>query len=325
MTSGRMGFVGVDTAGSSIQRIFPLWAEYLGLPSTELRGFDIPLGADDDAYRKVVAAIRDDPDQAGALVTTHKMRVFQAAGDMFDCIGDFAAACGEISSIGKTEDGESAPGEANTLLRGEAKDPITAGLALCEIVDDDYFGRTGAELICLGVGGAGLALSWYLAGRIDRPRRIVLAGIRPEEIAGARAVHERGRLDTTGIEYRLLGTRRDGDSVGDPSREAAELVAAAPAGSVIVNATGLGKDRPGSPLPDDVVFPECAVIWEFNYRGSLEFYNHALTQQHDRSLIVVDGWRYFIHGWTQVISDVFSVDMPPDLVEELAALAGSAR
>src|SRR5690606_41994251 len=45
-------------------------------------------------------------------------------------------------------------------------------------------------------------------------------------------------------------------------------LAEAPAGSLVVNASGLGKDRPGSPLPDDAVLPEGAFAWEFNYRGS---------------------------------------------------------
>src|ERR1035437_3465520 len=68
-------------------------------------------------------------------------------------------------------------------------------------------------------------------------------------------------------------------------------------------ATGLGQDRPGSPLSDQVVFPERGLIWDFNYRGSLEFLHQAQRQQHDRDLVVEDGWRYFIHGWTQVVAD----------------------
>ena len=40
-----MGFVGVSTAESSIMRIFPRWAEILGLPTRTLTGFDLPLGA----------------------------------------------------------------------------------------------------------------------------------------------------------------------------------------------------------------------------------------------------------------------------------------
>src|SRR5690606_11218648 len=99
----------------------------------------------------------------------------------------------------------------------------------------------------------------------------------------------------------------------DSVEDAAALVAAAPRGSLIVNATGLGKDRPGSPLPDDVVFPEDAYVWEFNYRGTLEFLHQARAQEQSRSLHVVDGWRYFIHGWSQVVADVFELELTADI------------
>ena len=50
-----------------------------------------------------------------------------------------------------------------------------------------------------------------------------------------------------------------------------------------------------------------------------------LAQQSARGLRVHDGWRYFVHGWSQVIADVFDVPMPPQLVDELAALAEVVR
>ena len=37
--------------------------------------------------------------------------------------------------------------------------------------------------------------------------------------------------------------------------------------SLIVNATGMGKDRPGSPLMDGSMFPPNSLVWELNYRG----------------------------------------------------------
>ena len=112
-----MGFVGVDTAHSSIMKVFPLWADHLGLPTRELRGHDVPLDAPDDTYRDLVRAIRDDEHHLGALVTTHKVRVFEAAHDLFDELDALSEQCGEISSISK-RDGR---------LLGGAKDPLTAG------------------------------------------------------------------------------------------------------------------------------------------------------------------------------------------------------
>jgi len=307
MTGARMGFVGVDTAGSSIMRVFPLWADELGLDSRELMGFDLPTDATDAAYREVVSRIRDDAGQAGALVTTHKMRVFEATGDLFDEFDSFADACREVSSISKE----------NGRLLGHAKDPITVGLALESIIADDYFSTTGASVVCLGSGGSGTALSWYLAHRADRPSKVVITARRQESLDHTREIHERGGIDTTMFDYRLLGD--------DPAAEADAIVAAAGEGALIVNATGMGKDRPGSPLTDGVDFPHRSVVWEFNYRGSLEFLHQAAAAEFARQLTVVDGWEYFIHGWTQVIAEVFHIPMDAERVRRLAAIASAVR
>ena len=82
MTAAKMGFVGVTTGRSSINAVFPRWAEALGLPSRTLVGHDIPLGAPPQAYRDVVGAIAADPSHLGALVTTHKINVYAAAADL---------------------------------------------------------------------------------------------------------------------------------------------------------------------------------------------------------------------------------------------------
>ena len=79
--------------------------------------------------------------------------------------------------------------------------------------------------------------------------------------------------------------------------------------SLVINATGLGKDAPGSPITDDGVFPENGLVWEINYRGDLIFMEQALKQKESRKLHVEDGWIYFIHGWTLVIGEVFNVDI----------------
>lgn len=304
-TGGYMGFVGVSTGSSSIMQVFPRWAEVLGLPTTELVGHDLPMDATSAQYRAMVEQIRDDPHHRGALVTTHKMNVFAAASDLFDELDPFAVSCSEISSISKR-------GER---LIGRAKDPLTVDLALNDFLPIDHFSRTGAEVVILGAGGSGTALSWALAERGDAPAKITVTARDDEKLDHLREVHRQH-----GTREGLISYVRT-----DTVEEAAALVAAAPTGSLIVNATGLGKDRPGSPLPDDVVFPEDAWVWEFNYRGSLEFLHQARAQEAARNLHVVDGWRYFIHGWSQVVADVFELDLTPETVERLAEAAESAR
>lgn len=299
-----MEFVGVSTERSSIMRVFPVWARILGLSGARLVGHDLPMDADPARYRDLVTGIRDDPARLGALVTTHKIGVFQAAADLFDELDPFAERCGEISSISK---------RAGRLV-GHAKDPITAGLALDEFLAPDHFARTGGTVLCLGAGGAGTAITWCLARRTDVPSEIVCTDVSADRLAALRHVLEHG-----GAGERVRVTTRQVS--GPLDRLPTEL----PAGGLLINATGLGKDRPGSPLRPDTDFPRGAVVWELNYRGELDFLHAALAQRDRAGLTVVDGWRYFVHGWSQCIAEVFGVDLRPDLVDELSRAAAQAR
>lgn len=298
-----MAFVGVSTGQSSIRRVYPAWARILGLPTERLVGHDVPLGAGDEEYRALVKRLRDDESCAGALVTTHKVGVYRAAADLFDELDTFASLCGEISSVSK-RDGR---------LVGHAKDPLTVGLSLEEIVAPDHFAGTGGHVVCLGTGGAGVALAWYLAQRADRPEQIVCTARRSARLDDLCEVMHRGGLDTGGLCPELMDGPAD------------RLLTALPPHSLVVNATGLGKDRPGSPLSDEAVFPARGIAWDFNYRGGLEFLGQARAQQAGRALTVVDGWRYFVHGWSQVIAEVFGLSLTPAQVEELAVAAEEVR
>lgn len=303
--TGYMGFVGVTTGSSSIMRIFPAWAEELSLPTRRIVGHDVPLNSDRQVYRDLVTSIRADPDHFGALVTTHKMSVFESACDLFTELDPLAGLFGEISSIAK-RDG---------CLVGSAKDPITVRLAYEEFIDETYFRRTGGQVLCFGSGGSGSAMVQQLAQRVDRPERIVVTGRRRSKLDELRDLVDRSDLTQKGIEYVLAPLPAQAD----------ELVASLPPGSLIVNSTGMGKDIPGSPVSDSVRYPMASTVWDFNYRGDLDFLAQARTQASARDLRVVDGWRYFIHGWSQVVADVFDIAMPPDRVDRLAEIANGLR
>jgi shikimate dehydrogenase len=288
-----MEFVGVTTGSSSIMTLFPRWAQELGIDA-ELVGRDLPLDATPDAYRAAVDELRADDDRRGALVTTHKVALLDAARDRFDELDGYAEQLGEVSSISKR----------GGKVIGHAKDPITAGLALEPLLGTDHFARTGGHALVLGAGGAGAAIVLCLLSRADAPARIVVTDVsdaRLTEVAGL------GDVETAGAD------------------RAGELLAGLPDGSLVVNATGLGKDRPGSPLPADAVFPREAVVWELNYRGELDFLRAAEAQAAERSLTVEDGWLYFLHGWSAVIAEVFEVDLTPERFERLRAVADSTR
>lgn len=300
-----MGFVGVSTAGSSINKVFPRWGELLGLPSRRLVGHDLPLEATRDQYRALVQTIKGDPTHAGALVTTHKISLYEAAADLFDEVDDLARTFGEVSSIFK-RDGR---------LHGAAKDPVTVALALKEFLPEGHFAATGGEVLCLGAGGAGCALTFHLATRHDRPAVITCTDVSQERLDHLREIHMRGNLDPAAFRYVRVASSPDGGA----------LTAGLPPASLVVNATGMGKDRPGSPLSDDVVFPDRGLAWDFNYRGRLDFLAQARRQEQHRDLVVVDGWRYFVHGWTSVVADVFGLHLDEATVERLAVAAESER
>jgi shikimate 5-dehydrogenase len=302
-----MYFVGVSTAKSSIQRVFVEWARILKRPEVRLQGIDLPLHADPDSYRRVVEFIKNDPLSLGALVTTHKVNLYRACSDLFDDIDPYALLLHEVSSLSKTPSG----------FRAAAKDPITSGLSLSAFVPDSHWEGGPSEIVCLGAGGSALALACHVAHRYGSdkgPARLVVSN---------RSSH---RLQEFQEVYSTLGDAPPIELAHAPHPECNdELVTQAPSGSLVVYATGLGKDAPGSPITDAAVFPEGGYAWDFNYRGDLVFLQQARAQV--QPLTVEDGWTYFLHGWTQVISEVLHLDIPErgPLFDELAVAAAAVR
>jgi shikimate 5-dehydrogenase len=304
-TGPTLYFIGVTTGKSSILQVFPRWSEALGL-GARIVGVDLPLHAPPEDYRRVVSFIKDDPLSRGALVTTHKIDCFRATRDLFEEVEPLSELMGELSCIAK-HDGR---------LVASAKDPLTSGLAIAALVPPGHFARSGAEVLVLGAGGASIAITWNLmqaARGTDRPARIIVSDIAEGRLDEMRHIHGRFGSDVP-VTYALARRRSDNDA----------LLAALPPGSLVINATGLGKDGPGSPLTDAAVFPEGGFVWELNYRGDLVFLRQAEAQAEARRLTVEDGWVYFLHGWTRVIADVFGVDIPTSGpgFERLSELAG---
>src|SRR5215469_11272033 len=96
-------FIGVTTGQSTMTRIFPYWASIMDLDNAQLIGVDLPLQAPLELYREAVAQIKYDPLSMGALITTHKINLFNAAEDMFEECDAFALLCREADCISKRE------------------------------------------------------------------------------------------------------------------------------------------------------------------------------------------------------------------------------
>ena len=288
-TEPTMYFIGVTTGQSSIMRIVPIWAKALGIQGC-FKGIDIAIHAPAEDYRAAVEFIRSDPLSLGALVTTHKIDLLNACRDLFDELDPYAQQFGEISSISK-RDGK---------LWGHAKDPISVGLALDSFLPAEHWRKYPEAQACvLGAGGSALAVCAYLAH--EKHGDAVPARIQMDNRSVGRlaeAVHLLGNSRVQ-MSFNLCPIPEWND----------RIVEALPEGSLVINATGMGKDRPGSPLTDKCRFPMNGVIWEFNYRGSLEFMHQAEAQREERGLQIENGWTYFIHGWTQVIAEVFHIDI----------------
>ena len=291
-TQPTLYFIGVTTRQSSIMRVFPAWARHLGLEDAVIEGIDFPLHAEPAAYRAAVEFIKADPLSMGALVTTHKIDLFRACQDLFDVVDPHAALMGETSCLSK-QDGR---------LVCHAKDPISSGLALDGFVPVGHFAETRAEVFSIGAGGSTIALTWHLMrqerGR-ERPSRIIVSDRSGPRLDEIRHIHAEVASGLP-VDYVSAATPADNDAV----------VAGLRPGSLVINATGLGKDAPGSPLSDEARFPPRAIAWDLNYRGDLIFLEQARAQQAAKALQVEDGWTYFMHGWTQVIAEVFHVAIP---------------
>jgi shikimate 5-dehydrogenase len=303
-------FVGVSTTGSRIFSLFPRWMEMLGVDA-RIEGIDLRLEAGDATYRNVVQRIKDDPQVAGAVITAHKLGVYAAAHDLFDTNDPFVSLCREVSSISKGGDSVGA----------HATDARAANATMRAMLGPEYWARHQAGVLCLGAGGAATAIALCLladlgslAGAVrpapTPPRRILFVDIDSRRLKALRRVVETVNAGA-GVEYFCHAAAEDNDA----------LLSGLPAASLIINATGLGKDRPGSPLTDAAVFPQGAVVWDLNYRGALPFLAQAQAQQERRQLQVHDGWLYFLHGWTHALSPVLHVDLTGPVFEDLAAMA----
>lgn len=303
----RMYFLGVSTRQSSIMKVFPLWMDQLQRPEVSLEGVDLKLHDDPENYRRAVTQIKNDPHCLGALVTAHKINLLNAARDLFDYLDPLAQLSGEVSCISK-RDGR---------LQGHAKDPITGGMSLDAFIEPHYFAATGGHVLSLGAGGSATALILHFS-RVtkagDRPRRVLIVNRSPARLEELRRMVASLELDIE-FEYYCQQDPRQND----------ELMNALPAGSLVINATGMGKDLPGSPITDAGNFPVDGAAWELNYRGELQFLHQALAQREKQNLIVEDGWVYFLHGWTQVIAQVLDISIDEPCFNRLAAIAEVIR
>ena len=95
-------------------------ADALGLKDAVIKGIDFAPHSSAEEYREAVTFIKNDPLSLGALVTTHKIDLFNTCKDLFEYVDPYAERLGEVSSISKK----------GGKLCAHAKDPISSGWRL---------------------------------------------------------------------------------------------------------------------------------------------------------------------------------------------------
>ena len=300
-------FFGVSTGASSSMRMFGTWTAALGVDNATIRGIDLPLGTDLSAHRAAVVRLKEDPDARGALVTSHKLAVVRAASDLIDHLTPEAQLCGEVSALYK-RDGQ---------LWGHACDPANCGTAMRHFLGTRWWQNyPEAQVLLLGGGGAAVAMLVHLLTQArSRPQSVTIVEKRPDNLAHCQKVARNLEAHGMGLKFVLNSDPKTSDT----------LVQALPPGSLVINATGMGKDLPGSPVTDSVRYPFKGAVWELNYRGERPFLHQARAQADARHLTVVDGWHYFLYGWSSVMGLVFDVPITPERFKAFSDVSEASR
>ncbi|GAI49627.1 unnamed protein product, partial [marine sediment metagenome] len=205
----------------------------------------------------------------------------------------------------------------NSKLIGHAKDLISAGLTMDSILGPNYFQNNDTHILIFGAGGSSIATVLHLINKKnigDKPKKIIVVNR-----SSPRLEHLKKVVNKVGTDIDMEYMQNE-----DPKKNDI-IMSRLPEKSLVINATGLGKDRPGSPVTNGGLFPRNGVAWDFNYRGELNFLHQAKRQSKPREVRVEDGWVYFIHGWTQVIFEALHMEMTEELFNRLANVANAIR
>lgn len=293
-----MLFIGVTTGKSFVNGVFPEWASAIN-SNCRLLGIDLELNSEPHVYRSILNQIKKNPNLRGALVTTHKTRIFEFAYDLFEKIDPDSDALKETGVVYKRN---------NVTLSG-ATDPEAQQEVLKRIIPENHWENSKGHCLILGAGGAGVALGHLMLNMKNGPEKIIITDTSEDRV---RLVNEIFPYSTN---HRIKVVK-----IAD-KLETDLLISHLPNCSLIANATGLGKDRPGSPISSNTLFPRNSIVWEFNYRGDLLFLEQAKFQINERGVRIEDGWRYFIFGWFFVMSKIFNFIPTKDLADKFIFLA----
>jgi shikimate 5-dehydrogenase len=252
----------------------------------DLIGVDMPAVAPDHRYRALVTKVRDDVSCAGVQVTSHKVRLYRAASSVIDRYSEDVSYLEEVGGL---------------LVRTGTVTAVSPdAMALRRELMMVLGHRPKREIVILGGGGAARAIA-FIAAELQKVSKVSIT-----EADDARRLalgRWLGRLKAGNPSLELNAFPADAND---------NLVSSATGGAVIINATGLGKDSPGSPLSDHAPFPCDGVAWDLNYRGERHFLTQASRQATERRLAVRDGFSYFVDNWTCFLESALRKNLSSD-------------
>src|SRR5207244_13541122 len=122
--------------------------------------------------------------------------------------------------------------------------PISSERALAEFVD----ATEGAQVVCIGAGASATAITVHLlASQADFP--IPVVGRTQARLEAMQAIHAKLGPKTP-VRYIENGDPRIND----------RLIAELPPGCLVIHATGMGKDTPGSPFTEAAIYPADGLV-----------------------------------------------------------------
>ena len=268
----------------------PRWAGHLQLGEAELRSIDCNVPAPPEVCRNILRSLQADRLSLGALLTTPKLNLLPSCRDMFSSLDPDVATGGQVSSISKRE-GKLVGHARESLASFSAPGGISSSGALAE-------NRSGG--VGSGVGFSAMAFTFAVMdarNERNRPSRIVVTDREKSQLQAMHKVHKKSCAGVP-TEYHCITSAADNDA----------LLNALSPGSLVINATGLGRDLPGSPITEKASFPEGGYAWDFNFQVSLPFLDQARSQQPSGKLQVEDGLAVLRSPVAACSRDVFAVE-----------------
>jgi shikimate 5-dehydrogenase len=284
--------VGTPEDDSLITSLFPRWAQLLQLCETQVRKLDCDLYAQPAVYQNFLRFLKADPLSLGALLTSSKPNLLQNCKELFSSLDPSVVLGGHVSSVSKS---------AGRLI-GHARESVASFSALENFLPADHWVKTGAQILVMGAGCSATA---FTAAVMDarhernRPSRVFVTDREKSQLQLIHKIHKKASLNVP-IEYHCITDAGDHDA----------LLNSLIPGSLVINATGMGKYAPGSPITEKAAFPEGGYAWDFDFQGPLTFLKQATHRQHARHLHVEDGCAFYVHRWACFIADALTVEIP---------------